>query len=421
MNEQPVRRRLTTILAADVVGYSRMVAITEEVTLKVLDERIEVMRSLLPRHNGRLFKTMGDGLLAEFASPVEAVRCAIEFQELMRTLNLPLADEQRIRMRIGINLGDVTVKDDDLLGDGVNIAARLEAAAPPDGICVSNGVFEQLVGKLTISSQDLGPIDVKNIPRPVHAHLLKLGGAAAMTPAPGLPAPPAPPRRLVPLILAAGAVILAALALGLYGLLSRLPPSAERQARHPGDGGATQRAFTSFEVAMDRPGGDYASHRLDKADASVCQRLCAEDQRCLAWTYVAPGYQEPSAVCWLKNVVPSATRRDVCCTSGTTYYRRTSSAGDCPAGRAYAYPSGRFVKDGKTWVEYHQEKSYARFEEFNVDQEYVFLVDKSRRRTDRPGEVKDFYVRIPRCGGQAAWTYSNPLSWTPLHNVRREE
>ena len=190
VNEQPVRRRLTTILAADVVGYSRMVAITEEVTLKVLDERIEVMRSLLPRHNGRLFKTMGDGLLAEFASPVEAVRCAIEFQELMRTLNLPLADEQRIRMRIGINLGDVTVKDDDLLGDGVNIAARLEAAAPPDGICVSNGVFEQLVGKLTISSQDLGPIDVKNIPRPVHAHLLKLGGAAAMTPAPGLPRPP---------------------------------------------------------------------------------------------------------------------------------------------------------------------------------------------------------------------------------------
>ena len=165
---------------------------------------------------------------------------------------------------------------------------------------------------------------------------------------------------------------------------------------------------------MDRPGGDYASHRLDKADASVCQRLCAEDQRCLAWTYVAPGYQEPSAVCWLKNVVPSGTRRDVCCTSGTTYYRRTSSARDCPAGRAYAYPSGRFVKDGKTWVEYHQEKSYARFEEFNVDQEYVFLVDKIASADGQTGRSQGFLRSYPALWRPSCVDLFEPFELDPL-------
>jgi class 3 adenylate cyclase len=176
-----VRRKLTTILAADVVAFSRMTAIAEAATVKILDERVQVLNALLHAHNGRLFKTTGDGALAEFNSPVEAVRLAIEFQEAMRTMNLTAPAEQRMHFRIGINIGDVTVKNGDLLGDGVNIAARLEAAAPPEGICVSNGVFEQLIGKLTIRSQDLGMLEVKNIPRPIHAHVLLLDCAGVPT------------------------------------------------------------------------------------------------------------------------------------------------------------------------------------------------------------------------------------------------
>jgi class 3 adenylate cyclase len=178
LSGESVKRRLTTILAADVVSFSSMMAMAEEATLAILDERLDVLRALLPSHNGRLFKTMGDGVLIEFNSPVEAVRLAIEFQNAMRTMSLRSADEPRMRFRIGINIGDVTVKDGDLLGDGVNVATRLQTAAPPEGICVSNGVFEHLIGKLTISSEDLGLLKVENIPRPIHAHILYLEGVA---------------------------------------------------------------------------------------------------------------------------------------------------------------------------------------------------------------------------------------------------
>src|SRR5262249_10620778 len=109
--EERVARRLTTILSADVVGYSRLMALDEEATIRVLDRRLAVLTALLPHHTGRLFKTMGDGALAEFDSPVEAVRCAIEFQEAMRTENEGLPEERRMRFRVGINLGDVVSRD----------------------------------------------------------------------------------------------------------------------------------------------------------------------------------------------------------------------------------------------------------------------------------------------------------------------
>lgn len=125
---------------------------------------------------------------------------------------------------------------------------------------------------------------------------------------------------------ASAAAAVAAIALGIYLFNSGSLPSRQGgeqpAASNAAETEVVERAFTSFEVNTDRPGGDYTSLRLADADALACQKQCAEDQRCLAWTYVAPGYQEPSAVCWLKNVVPTATRRDVCCTSGVAYYRR---------------------------------------------------------------------------------------------------
>lgn len=144
-------------------------------------------------------------------------------------------------------------------------------------------------------------------------------------------------RRKWKMIAPVGVGLLAVVGIGVYQLVGSNwltqpaeddPVQVTKQAgdrqEDPGTLAVTERAFTSFETNTDRPGGDYTSHRLSDADAILCQKLCAEDQRCLAWTYVAPGYQEASAVCWLKNTVPAAQRRDACCTSGVAYYRRPS-------------------------------------------------------------------------------------------------
>jgi hypothetical protein len=144
-------------------------------------------------------------------------------------------------------------------------------------------------------------------------------------------------RRRWRLIAPAGIALLAVLAVGAYQLMgtngqtpqAEVPAEVIRQPadkqEDPGSRVVTERAFTSFEPNTDRPGGDYTSHRLSEADPILCQKLCAEDQRCLAWTYVQPGYQEATAVCWLKNTVPAGTRKDACCTSGVAYYRRPSN------------------------------------------------------------------------------------------------
>ncbi len=142
---------------------------------------------------------------------------------------------------------------------------------------------------------------------------------------------PHPRRGWVRASVAAAVLIgLVAVAVGVYQLTGTdrvtqqavEPPAAQQE---PPAAGETQRAFTSFEPNTDMPGGDYTSFRLPQADALLCQKLCAEDQRCLAWTYVAPGYQEPSPICWLKNTVPAGTRTDTCCTSGVAYYRRPAN------------------------------------------------------------------------------------------------
>jgi adenylate cyclase len=178
-----VERRLAAILAADVVGYSRLMGVAEEGTHAALKElRREVFDPKIARHHGRIVKLTGDGFLAEFASVVDAVRCAVEAQRAMSDCNTTVSADRRIEFRIGINLGDIIIEDEDIYGDGVNIAARLEALAEPGGICVSKVVRDQVRDKLDLVFDDQGERQVKNIVRPIHVYrVLVAGGAPAMS------------------------------------------------------------------------------------------------------------------------------------------------------------------------------------------------------------------------------------------------
>src|SRR6202040_3285306 len=170
-------RRLAAILAADVAGYSRLMGADEEGTLARLKAyRRELIDPNIAEHRGRIVKTTGDGLLVEFASPVEAVRCAGEIQKAMREREGPLPADRRIEIRVGINLGDVIIDDGDVYGDGVNIAARLEALADPGSVVISSAVFEQVRDRVDESFEDLGDQQVKNIARPVHAYRIRAAG-----------------------------------------------------------------------------------------------------------------------------------------------------------------------------------------------------------------------------------------------------
>jgi adenylate cyclase len=179
-----VERRLTAILAADVAGYSRLVGEDEEGTLAQLKgHRRALVDPQIAKHRGRIVKTTGDGMLAEFASVVDALRCAVEIQRGMAERNSALAPARRIEFRIGINVGDIVAEGDDIFGDGVNVAARLEGVSQPGGICVSARVQEDAEGKLDVAFEDMGEQHLKNIARPVHAFRVRLTGAAAGPPA----------------------------------------------------------------------------------------------------------------------------------------------------------------------------------------------------------------------------------------------
>jgi class 3 adenylate cyclase len=186
----PMKRKIAAIFAADVAGYSRLVAEDEEETLRRLASYRSVMDDFIARAGGRIFNTAGDAVLAEFSSAVEAVRCAIDIQESLRTRNMAYPASRQMNFRIGITIGDVVERDGDLLGDGVNIAARLEGIAPVGGICISRAVHEQVANKLSVHFSDMGEQQVKNIPTPVHAFHIemrpdetRLGAAAAAKPA----------------------------------------------------------------------------------------------------------------------------------------------------------------------------------------------------------------------------------------------
>jgi adenylate cyclase len=174
-----MQRKLAAIFSTDVAGYSRLMGDDEEATLRTLTAYRAVISSLIQQHRGRVVDSPGDNLLAEFASVVDAVRCAIEIQHALKTKNTELPPHRQMQFRIGINLGDVIVEGERLYGDGVNIAARLESLAIPSGICISGTVYDHVKNKLTLSYEDLGPQQVKNIAEPVRVY--RVGLAAVDT------------------------------------------------------------------------------------------------------------------------------------------------------------------------------------------------------------------------------------------------
>ena len=193
-------RRLAAILAADVAGYSRLIGADEGGTLERLRAlRRELLDPKIAEHKGRLVKTTGDGLLVEFGSVVDALRCAVEVQREMTGRNAGVAPDSRIEFRIGINVGDIVVEDGDIFGDGVNVAARLEALAEPGGICVAARVQEDAAGRLDLAFEDIGEQQLKNIARPVRAYRVVSAARPAMPqPGSGPPLPDKPSIAVLP-------------------------------------------------------------------------------------------------------------------------------------------------------------------------------------------------------------------------------
>jgi adenylate cyclase len=174
-----VERRLAAVLAADVAGYSHLMGVDEVGTLAALKAiRKEITDPAIAEHGGRIVKTTGDGMLVEFASAVDAVTCAVAVQQRMAD---ETAEAPRIQFRVGINIGDIIIDGDDIFGEGVNVAARLEGIAEPGGICLSSSAFEQVRGKVAVEFTDLGEQILKNIARPVRAYAVGLSANAHQT------------------------------------------------------------------------------------------------------------------------------------------------------------------------------------------------------------------------------------------------
>src|ERR1700720_2295287 len=191
--EQPARvgRRLAAIVAVDVAGYSRLMGLDEVATARILREHRKVTDALVAEHGGRIVKTTGDGVLLEFPSVVDAVECAVAVQAVMAQRNEGIPQDRRMLFRIGVNLGDILIEGDDILGDGVNIAARLEGIAEPGGVCISSSAYDQVRGKVAIEFIDLGEQSLKNIARPIRAYAVGLNAnidrvVSSLSSAPGL-------------------------------------------------------------------------------------------------------------------------------------------------------------------------------------------------------------------------------------------
>lgn len=183
MAEERLQRRLAAILAADVAGYSRLMSADEEGTLAALTaHRTELIDPKITEFGGRIANTAGDSILAEFPSVVEALRCAIDVQRAIAERNAGIPEDHRIEFRVGLNLGDVIEQNGDLLGEGVNVAARLEGLADPGGICLSRAARDQVRDRMEIALEDLGEIEVKNIARPVRVFRYSPDGDAPQRP-----------------------------------------------------------------------------------------------------------------------------------------------------------------------------------------------------------------------------------------------
>ena len=179
MTPEKFKRKLTAILSADVKGYSRLMGTDEEATVRTLQAYREVMTSSIQHHRGRILDTAGDSVLAEFASVVDAVQCAVEIQQVLRAKNALLPEDRRMDFRMGINLGDVIEEGETIYGDGVNIAARVESLAEAGGICISESAYQQIENKLPLRYDYLGEHEVKNIAKPVRVYRARIESEAA--------------------------------------------------------------------------------------------------------------------------------------------------------------------------------------------------------------------------------------------------
>jgi adenylate cyclase len=223
--KQPVERKLAAILAADVAGYSRLMGVDEEGTHERLTAHLrELVDPKIKEHHGRIVKNTGDGLLAEFPSVINAVRCAAEMQRGMADRNAETAEDKRITFRVGVNLGDVIAEEDDIYGDGVNVAARLEALAEPGGICISRVVRDQIRDKLPYPFEDRGEQSVKNIARSVRVFALR-PEAIAELPASSMPIVAPHPRRATHVSIMASAGVVLLIAVSAWWLWPATKPS----------------------------------------------------------------------------------------------------------------------------------------------------------------------------------------------------
>src|SRR5262249_17264201 len=181
--EQPARveRRLAAIVAADVAGYSRLMGLDEVGTARTLREHRKVTDALVAKHGGRIVKTTGDGVLLEFPSVVDAVECAVAMQAVMAERNQGVPEDRRMLFRIGVNLGDILIEGDDILGDGVNVAARLDGIGEAGGICISASAYDQVRGKVPVEFTDIGEQTLRNIARPIRAYVAGLSANAHQT------------------------------------------------------------------------------------------------------------------------------------------------------------------------------------------------------------------------------------------------
>lgn len=264
MDPPGLKRRLTCVLAADAVGYSRHVSEDEGNALRILAAHRAVIDGIIAFHDGRIVNTAGDSVLAEFGSVVEAVRCAVEIQDALKTRNESLPDGQRMQFRIGINLGDVVVKGEDLLGDGVNVASRLEGLAEPGGILIASSVYDQITGKLDLHFQDMGEQALKNISRPIRAFRVSGAGGTIRARAPRAGNATTPSRALP---IAIGVLALAALAGGVAWMQGWVggPRSADVRVAAPDPAKAKLEA----ELAASEKARAQAEQRATTADADA--------------------------------------------------------------------------------------------------------------------------------------------------------
>jgi len=220
-NEHNFKRKLTAILSADAVGYSRLMGEDEEATVRTLTAYREVLSTLIQQHNGKVIDSPGDNLLAEFVSVVDAVQCAVSVQKEIKARNDQLPENRRMQFRIGINLGDVIQEEERIYGDGVNIAARLEGLANTGGICISKTAFDQIESKLPYGYEFLGDQTVKNIAKPVSAYRVLMEPRVTVAGEPEKEK--RSPVKRMSILIGIAAVVMLAAAVGIWQLYSRRP------------------------------------------------------------------------------------------------------------------------------------------------------------------------------------------------------